>query len=140
MQRPLVVIAVPLVALGLAACGSSGGSKSSGSGSGPYGGRSAKKTSNTTAAPAAAGGQVTTLTAKDFSYTPTSADLAANGATIHVSNSGAVKHNLTIKGLKVDKDLPPGSSFDIDVSAKPGTYEFHCEYHPTQMKGTITVP
>jgi plastocyanin len=139
MRKMSTVVAVSVVAVGLAACGSSSGSKSGASGS-PYGGGASSSTTKAAAGGAAAGGPVTTLTAKDFSYSPSDPSLAANAATIHVSNEGAIKHNLTIAGLKVNKDLPPGSKFDISVAAKPGTYEFHCEYHPTTMKGTITVP
>ncbi len=138
MRRNLITAAAAAVAvLGLAACGSS--AKGSSGSANPYGGGGASSTTGA-ATTGAKGGPVTTLTAKDFSYDPTSPNLAADGATIHVSNEGQIKHNLTIKGLKVDKDLPAGSSFDINVNAKPGTYEFHCEYHPTTMKGTITVP
>lgn len=124
--------------IALAACGSSGGSSSSGGGA--YGGGGASSSTTAAKAARAKGGPVTDLTATDFSYTPTAPNLAADGATIHVVNDGAVQHNLTVEGLKVDQDLPPGKSSDINVSAKPGTYQFHCEYHPTTMKGTITVP
>lgn len=134
MRRPLVFIGLAVTALVLAACGSSSGS----SGGSSYGGGEASSTS--TAQTAAKGGPVTKLTAEDFSYSPTTPSLAADGATIHVTNSGAVEHNLTISGLKVNKDLESGKSYDVDVSAKPGSYAFHCKYHPTTMKGTITVP
>ena len=139
MHRRMATVMVAVGAATLAACGSSGGSSSSGGGA--YGGGGS---TSTTAAPAttgaAKGGPVTNLTAKDFEYTPTSPSLAADGATIHVENAGSVQHNLTVDGLKINKDLPPGSSFDINVSAKPGTYQFHCAFHQTTMKGTITVP
>jgi plastocyanin len=137
MRRTKSVLVVAGGLIALAACGSSGGSASSG---GAYGGGG--KSSSTTAAKVAAakGGPVTVITAKDFAFTPDAPNLAADGATIHVANTGAVQHNLTVEGLKVNKNLPPGSSFDINVNAKPGTYQFHCEYHPTTMKGAITVP
>ena len=138
MRRGMSVLLMAGGVLALAACGSSGGSSSSGGGA--YGGGKSSSTTAAKAATAAKGGPVTNLTAQDFSYSPTAPNLAADGATIHVVNDGAVKHNLTVEGLKVNKDLPPGSKFDINVNAKPGTYQFHCEYHPTTMKGTITVP
>jgi plastocyanin len=33
----------------------------------------------------------------------------------------------------------PGSANFTVSGLKPGTYFFHCQYHPTQMKGTIVV-
>jgi plastocyanin len=132
--RRIVVVIAALAAVGvLAGCGSS---SSSGSGSsGAYG-----KTSNSTSAPAATGTVADTFTARDFSYSPTSVQLTAGKAvTLKAVNDGAAKHNLTVKGLKVNVDLSPGSTKTVTVTPKAGTYEFHCEYHPTQMKGTITV-
>ena len=128
--RPVVRVCAVVVAAGaLAACGSS----SSSSGSGVY--------SKPTSTPSSAAGDGPTVTAKDFSFSPTTLDLTA-GKTVTISaiNDGAAKHNLTIEKLKVNVDLPPGSTKAAVVEgAKPGTYEFHCEYHPTQMKGTVTV-
>lgn len=133
MRRIVVVIAALAAAGVLAGCGSS---SSSGSGSSGASG----KTSNSSSAPAAAGGASETLTAKDFSFSPTAMNLTAGKAvTIKATNDGSVKHNLTIPGLKVNTDLPSGSTKSVTVTPKAGTYEFHCEYHPTQMKGTITV-
>lgn len=111
-------------AVALAACGSSGSSAAKpSSGSKPVG-----------------GGSSSTLQAKDFAYTPTAIQLTVGkAATIKVTNAGSVKHNLTVEGLKVSQDLPPGSTKTVTVTPKAGNYPFHCEYHPTQMKGTITV-
>jgi len=58
---------------------------------------------------------------------------------IEVENEGDATHNLTIEGLDVDEDLQPGKTTDVSFDAEPGTYKFHCEYHPSKMKGTITV-
>ena len=131
--RPVVRACAVVVATGaLAACGSS----SSSSGSGAY-----SKPAATPSSSAVATGDGPRVTAKDFSFTPTAIDLTAGKTvTISATNDGGAKHNLTIKDLKVNVDLPPGSTKTATVKgAKPGTYEFHCEYHPTQMKGTVTV-
>ena len=80
------------------------------------------------------------LEADNFYFKPTTISLKAGNDTIEVKNdSSSTKHNLTVEGLKVDHDLAPGSTSNVSVDAKPGTYKFHCEYHPTQMHGTITV-
>ncbi len=119
----------------LAACGSSSGSNASG---GSAYSQTGSGSGSTTSAPAASG-PTTTITAKDFAFTPTAIQLTAGGNTLKVTNSDSAKHNLTIEGLKVNKDLPPGATQTVSLTAKAGTYPFHCAYHPTQMKGTITV-
>lgn len=132
MRRVVRITAVLAAAGALAACGSS----SSSSGSGAY-----SKPASTPSSSAAATGDGPSVTAKDYSFTPTAIDLrAGKTVTISATNDGAAKHNLTIKDLKVNVDLPPGTTKTATVKgAKAGTYEFHCEYHPTQMKGTVTV-
>mgnify|MGYP002400715317 CR=1 FL=1 len=72
---------------------------------------------------------------------------AGQPVTIDVENQGSNQHNMHILGvtnadgsdIKTDI-LAPGASakltFTID---KPGTYNFQCDVHPTEMKGTITV-
>src|SRR3954451_21011378 len=112
-------VSFSVAVLVLGACGSSSGSKAGGS------------TKTTT--PPAASGPTTTITAKDFAFTPTAIQLGAGGNTLKVTNSGSAKHNLPVEGLKVNKDLPPGSTQTVSVTAKAGTYQFHCEYPPTQM-------
>lgn len=89
----------------------------------------------------ASGGSGTVkLEADDFYFKPTDVKLDAGKATtLEVENEGKVEHNLTIEGLKVDKDLEAGKTTKISLTSKAGTYTFHCEYHPSQMKGTITV-
>ena len=124
MRRLLSVSAVLVVAGTLTACGSSSSSKSGGAGS--------------TTAPAAAG-PVTQLGVHDFAFDPDALDLKSGVATITITNSGSAEHNLTIEGLKVNKDVKPGTTVSVNLTAKPGTYKFHCEYHPTQMKGTVAV-
>ena len=125
MRRLLSVSAVLVLAGTLAACGSSSSSKSGGA--------------PTTSAPAAAAGPVTQLGVHDFAFDPDALDLKSGAATITITNSGSAEHNLTIEGLKVSKDVKPGTTVSVNLTAKPGTYKFHCEYHPTQMTGTVTV-
>lgn len=139
MRRFLIVPAVVFAVAALAACGSSSGSKSGGSSGGsPYGGGSSSSGSSTSSASGGTGTPVA-LGAKDFSFSPTSLSIPAGGATIKITNTGSVEHNLTIEGTKVSKDAEAGGSATATVDLTAGTYSFHCKYHPTQMKGTITV-
>ena len=137
MRRFLIVPALLLAAGALAACGSSSSSSGSGSGGGPYGGGSSKTTSSTDAG-TTGGGAATDLSAKDFAFTPTSLSVPANG-TVKFTNSGSVEHNFTVDGKGISKDAEAGSSASVKVDLPAGTYQFHCKYHPTQMKGTLTV-
>jgi plastocyanin len=88
---------------------------------------------------AASGGPSVTVHAKNFAFNPMVITMKQGKITFVVANSGSVEHNLTVPGLKVDKDVEPGKTESVTVTAKPGTYPFHCEYHPKLMKGTITI-
>jgi plastocyanin len=92
-----------------------------------------------TASPATTSGNTVTMQAKDYSYTPTAVQAKNGKLTFVINNSGSVEHNFTVSDLKINQDVKAGTSATVTVSAKPGTYSFHCEYHPTTMKGTITV-
>lgn len=119
-------------ALFLGACGSSTTkTASNGSSYGP----TATASPTTSGAGETAGVQ---LVAADFSFTPVELTVA-NNSSIEVKNAGKVEHSFTIEGLKVNQDLSPGKSVKVAITGKPGTYQFHCEYHPTVMKGTITI-
>ena len=135
MRRPIIVPVVLFAAAGLAACGSSSGSSSSGGGA--YGGGSSK-TSPTTGA-ATTSGSTAALGAKDFAFTPTALSVPTGGATVKVTNTGSVEHNFTVEGQGISKDAEAGESATVKVDLPAGSYKFHCKYHPTQMKGTITV-
>jgi plastocyanin len=85
-------------------------------------------------------GAIVHLEADNFYFKPTDLKLAPDeAATIVIKNEGEVEHNLTAEGLGLDKDVEPGAEAEVPVTPKAGTYPFHCEYHPDQMKGTITV-
>lgn len=94
----------------------------------------------TTTAVAASGGTTLTLVATDFQFDKTELTAAADEAvTLEITNNGAVKHNLTIEDLDVDEDADAGQSAQKSVTPAAGTYEYHCEFHPSKMTGTLTV-
>jgi plastocyanin len=134
-RRVAVLPALVLSAVVFAACGSSSGSSSSGSTSNS----STKSTSSTSAATSGGGGATIALTAKDFSFTPTSLSVPAGGGTVKFTNTGSVEHNFTVDGKSISKDAEAGESATVAVDLPAGTYKFHCKYHPTQMTGTLTV-
>jgi plastocyanin len=134
VRRVVIVPAVLLAAAVLGACGSSSSSGSSGS---PYGGGSSK-TSSTTAATTGSGASIA-LSAKDFAFTPTALTVPSGGGTVKFTNTGSVEHNFTVDGQSVSKDAEAGESASVKVDLPAGSYKFHCKYHPTQMKGTLTV-
>ena len=81
-----------------------------------------------------------TLVATDFAFDKT--ELRAQGGeavTLVLKNEGAVEHNLTIEDFNVDADAEPGKTVSRVASVRPGTHEYHCEYHPAKMRGTFTV-
>jgi plastocyanin len=133
----VIIPAVLLAAAALGACGSSSSSSGSGSSGGAYGG-SSSKTSASTAATTGSSGGASALSAKDFAFTPTTLSVKSGGS-VKFTNTGSVEHSFTVNGQSISKDVEAGESATIKVSLPAGTYQFHCKYHPTQMKGTLTV-
>lgn len=127
-----VFAALLAVALLAAGCSSSG---SSGSNSG--GGASA-----TTAASGGGGGsEKVTLVAKGIAFDKTQLTMPANKqVTVTIENQDSVEHSFTFKDAKASKDVEGGKTEEVTFTTPAaGTHEFHCKYHPTQMKGTVTV-
>jgi cytochrome c oxidase subunit 2 len=112
----VVLAGVVLVGLGLSGCGSSDGPAAGGSGN-----------------------QVP-VHVKGYSFDPAQLQLkAGQTVTFVVDNADPVEHNLTIDGLKVNQDVSGGKTAKVKAELAAGTYAFHCEYHPKQMTGTVTV-
>jgi plastocyanin len=114
------------VVVALAACGSSESSNTS-NGNGNNGGSS--------------GGESVSLTAMDFSFTP--AQLSIKGGdtvTVSFKNSGQTEHSFTLDNGNATVDADAGETKTVTFTApSSGTLAFHCKYHPTQMKGTISI-
>jgi plastocyanin len=89
------------------------------------------------------------LSAKGTAFIPTKLTAPSPNVTIHFSNQDAgIPHNVAVFSGP-DATAPPILHGDLvtgpattDYSFSlpgPGTYFFHCDVHPTQMTGTITL-
>lgn len=82
------------------------------------------------------------VNAINIAFNPTDIPLTAGeDVQFVITNGDQVEHNLTVEGLGVDQDVDGGKTAEAPVTkaVKAGTYKFHCEYHPAQMQGTVTV-
>jgi plastocyanin len=124
----VIGLLVGMLALGLAGCGGDEGGSASG----------------TTAAPettASGGGNELQLTAQGTAWDPTSFDLTAGSSyTVEVRNQDSIEHNFTFTEGNANQDIEGGEDAKVTFTAPAaGSYQFICKYHPTQMKGTVTV-
>ena len=119
MLRTISGLAAALTAtLAFAACGSSGSSSNTGG-----------------------GGTSVDLTAMDFSFSPTQLSVPAGASvTVNLKNTGQTEHSFTLDNGGTSVDVDKGGTATANFTApQSGTLSFHCKYHPTQMKGTITI-
>ncbi len=117
-------MATTLLAVGLAACGSSSKSSSSSS------------SSNTTAAAGAATASGATITIQGFAFT---AATVKPGAKVTVDNKDSTTHTVTAdKGEFNTGNVDGGTTATFTAPSKPGSYAFHCNIH-SSMHGTLTV-
>lgn len=143
MTRKITLLAiVPVLTLGLSACGSSGtdagssptsssmssmnmaSSSSSGSGSSP---------SSSTSESKDAGADITI---SDFAYkVPAS---VAPGTTITIKNGDSQAHTVTSKEGGFDVTVDPNGTATMKAPDKPGSYKFVCTFH-ANMSSTLVV-
>lgn len=97
----------------------------------------------TTAAATTGNGNAATLTLIASEITFDKASMTAKVAqplTVTLLNNDSVEHNITVEALDIDEDAEPNESATSDTVTPPaGTFDYHCEYHPTAMKGTLIV-
>jgi plastocyanin len=132
MRHLAAAMALLVLGLGLASCGSDSGPSTSGT------------ASPTTSAGASGGGGTTTTAAagtavsiKDFAFAPDTLNVA-KGATVTVTNDDSVTHTWTADDGSFDSgDLAPGKSATQTFDTA-GSIPYHCQIH-TNMKGTIVV-
>ncbi len=92
-------------------------------------------------------GTTVDVTLKNFSITLSGGDSLAPGTyTFHVTNNGPLSHNLTINGPGVSDQATPtfasGSTQDLTVTLKNGTYDFFCSvpgHKALGMDASVTV-
>lgn len=94
------------------------------------------------AAPVAGGGTSTLdVSLKEFAFDPDALSVAA-GATLNLTNDGAVVHNLAVDGVSSPM-VNAGESVEFDLSElEPGSYTMICEvpgHEAAGMRGTITI-
>lgn len=78
------------------------------------------------------------ITISDFTFTPPTITVRP-GAEVAVRNGAAVEHSVTADTAGMfDEDVAANSTETFDAPATPGTYTFHCTYHP-EMRGTLVV-
>ncbi|MHB8575060.1 MAG: cupredoxin domain-containing protein [Dehalococcoidia bacterium] len=112
-------------------------------------GATAPTTGSPTAAnPPASGPVAVTQTATDNKYSVTQIKANAGQAvTVTLENKGSAIHNFDVLNVKdaSGKDikmalLDAGKSATITFTiSQKGAYNFHCDVHPDEMKGTITI-
>jgi plastocyanin len=79
-----------------------------------------------------------TITIKDFAFG--SPITVSPGATVSVTNQDTAEHTVTAdQGQAFDTEVKgSGGTATFTAPSQPGTYAFHCTYHPN-MHGTLTV-
>jgi plastocyanin len=137
MRRRSMVIGVLVGVLALVAAGCGGGDDDGGG---------ATAAPETTAAPAttAAGGggeNELQLTASGTAWDKTSLDMTSGAEVrVEVTNQDSIEHNFTFAEANAAQDVEGGEDATVTFTAPAaGSYEFLCKYHPSAMRGTVTV-
>jgi plastocyanin len=139
-RRGGMVIGVLVGVLALAAAGCGGDDNSAGSASATTAAPATTAAASTTAA-GGGGDDELQLTAQGTAWDTTSFDLK-NGSsyTLEVTNQDSIEHNFTFAAGNANQDIEGNEDAKVTFTAPAaGSYPFFCKYHPSAMKGTITV-
>ncbi len=113
----------------------------------------ATTTGGSATTPAATTGSEIDMRDNKFSVTELG---VATGGTINVNNKGSAIHNVHVadasgnyaapfckaagpEACSKPASVPAGSSGTLVISLAAGTYNFRCDFHPTEMTGKLTV-
>ncbi len=137
MKRVLtLVLPILLAVFALAACGSDG-DDSSGSAETAHGGEHPMSGMPSMSMSMPAGAAQREIVISDFKYTLPGT--FAPGEEVTVRNDDTAEHTVTADtGDLFDVEVEPGATATFTVPGQPGTFAFHCTYHPN-MVGTLEV-
>ena len=142
MRRRGMVIGVLAGVLALAAAGCGGGDDNGGGAAAATTAAPQSTSAPSTTAGGGGGGEDEfQLVATDFKFDRTSLEMKAGSQVkVELRNQGQAEHNFTFPEGQADQDVEAGEDATATFTAPAaGSYEFHCKYHPTTMKGTVTV-
>jgi plastocyanin len=140
MRARAMVVGVLVGVLALAAAGCGGGDDDGGTAGATT---AAPETTGAPATTAAGGGgeDELQLAASGTAWDTTSFDLTSGtNYSLEVNNQDSVQHNFTFEAAQADVDIPANEDATVTFTAPAaGSYDFLCKFHPSAMKGTITV-
>lgn len=131
-RRGLAVVVALMSVASLAACSSS--DVPTGAPAGPT-----SEAPSTTAIATVTVAETVMVSITEFGYDPAEVRIPAGGS-VTWTNDGDARHTVTSEGdpFRSSEPIHPGQSF-LQPFATPGTYRYHCTFHPDRMAGTVVV-